>query len=112
MELLMSIVIGIVFSVTIYLFMSKDLLRVVAATLLLSHAVHLLLLTMSGLQRGAAPVLSFDAEAYTDPLPQALVLTAIVIAFAVTALLLVMSYRTYKVHKTDDLEELRGSADE
>lgn len=56
MELLMSIVIGIVFSVTIYLFMSKDLLRVVAATLLLSHAVHLLLLTMSGLQRGAAPV--------------------------------------------------------
>ncbi|GGP12534.1 Na(+)/H(+) antiporter subunit C [Oceanobacillus neutriphilus] len=112
MELLMSIVIGIIFSVTIYLFMSKNLLRVVAATLLLSHGVHLLLITMSGLQRGAAPILSFDADAYTDPLPQALVLTAIVISFGVTAILLVMSYRTYKVHKTDDLEELRGSADE
>ena len=48
MELVMSIIIGIIFSVTIYLFMSKNLLRVVAATLLLSHGVHLLLLTMSG----------------------------------------------------------------
>ncbi|WP_080874681.1 Na(+)/H(+) antiporter subunit C [Oceanobacillus timonensis] len=112
MELLMSIIIGIVFSVTVYLLMSKKLLRVIAGTLLLSHAVHLLLLTMSGLQRGASPILSFDAETYTDPLPQALVLTAIVISFGVTSILLVMAYRTYKVHKTDDLEELRGSADE
>ena len=112
MEILMSVVIGIVFSVSIYLFLSRSLLRVVLATVILSHGVHLLLLTMSGLQRGASPLLNLGAEAYTDPLPQALVLTAIVISFGVTSLLLVMAYRTYKVHKTDDLDQLRGSADE
>ncbi|GAB2569200.1 Na(+)/H(+) antiporter subunit C [Gracilibacillus alcaliphilus] len=112
MEVLMAIMIGIIFMVSIYLMMSRNLLRVAVATLLLSHGVHLLLLTMPGLQRGDAPILSFAADAYTDPLPHALILTAIVISFAVTSLLLVMAYRTYKVHKTDDLEDLRGSADE
>jgi len=112
MEILMSVVIGIVFSVSVYLLLSRSLLRVVLATVVLSHGVHLLLLTMSGLQRGAPPLLNLGAEAYTDPLPQALVLTAIVISFGVTSLLLVMAYRTYKVHKTDDLDQLRGSADE
>ena len=112
MEILMSVVIGIVFSVSVYLLLSRSLLRVVLATVVLSHGVHLLLLTMSGLQRGAPPLLNLEAEAYTDPLPQALVLTAIVISFGVTSLLLVMAYRTYKVHKTDDLDQLRGSADE
>ncbi|WP_249871027.1 Na(+)/H(+) antiporter subunit C [Oceanobacillus saliphilus] len=112
MEILMSIMIGIVFTVSIYLFLSRSLLRVTLATLLMSHGVHLLLLTLSGLQRGASPFLNFQADAYSDPLPQALVLTAIVISFGVTSLLLVMAYRTFKVHNTDDLEELRGSADE
>ena len=73
MEILMSVVIGIVFSVSIYLFLSRSLLRVVLATVVLSHGVHLLLLTMSGLQRGSPPLLNLGAEAYTDPLPQALV---------------------------------------
>ncbi|MBR3120214.1 Na(+)/H(+) antiporter subunit C [Oceanobacillus profundus] len=112
MEVLMSIVIGIIFTVSVYLFLSRSIIRVILGTLLLSHGVHLLLITMSELQRGAPPLLNLDADAYTDPLPQALVLTAIVIAFGVTSFLLVMAYRTYKEHKTDDLEELRGSADE
>ncbi|MBP2078120.1 Na(+)/H(+) antiporter subunit C [Oceanobacillus polygoni] len=112
MEILMSIIIGIIFTVSVYLFLSRSIIRVVLGTLLLSHGVHLLLITMSELQRGAPPLLNLGAESYTDPLPQALVLTAIVIAFGVTSLLLVMVYRTYKEHETDDLEELRGSADE
>jgi len=49
---------------------------------------------------------------FTDPLPQALILTAIVINFAVTALLLVLSYRSYQIFKTDDMERLRGNPDE
>lgn len=112
MEILMSVVIGIVFTVSVYLLLSRSLIRVIFGTLILSHGVHLLLLTMSRLQRGAPPLLNIDAEAYTDPLPQALILTAIVISFGVTSFLLVMAYRTYKVHQTDDLDQLRGSADE
>ncbi|WP_020007819.1 Na(+)/H(+) antiporter subunit C [Salinicoccus albus] len=112
MEIAMSIVIGIVFSVAVYMLLSRNIIRVVLGTLILSHGNHLLLITMSGLQRGAPPLLNFNEESYTDPLPQALVLTAIVIAFGVTAFLIVLVYRMYKEHELDDLEDLRGSIDE
>ena len=112
MEVLMSIVIGIIFSVSVYLLLTRSILRVILGTLLLSHGVHLLLITMSELERGAPPLLNLGADEFADPLPQALVLTAIAISFGVTAFLLVLAYRTYQEHKTDDLDELRGSADE
>ena len=112
MEIIMSIVIGIVFAVSVYLLLSRNLIRVILGTLIISHGVHLLLITMSELQRGAPPLLNYGEESYADPLPQALVLTAIVISFGVTSMLLVMAYRTYQEHKTEDLDQLRGSADE
>lgn len=112
MEILMSVIIGVIFMVSVYLLLSRSIFRVILGTLLISHGVHLLLMTMSELGRGAPPLLNIEAETYSDPLPQALVLTAIVIAFGVTSLLLVMAYRTYKVHGTDDLEQLRGTEDE
>lgn len=112
MEIVMSIVIGIVFAVSVYLLLSRNLIRVILGTLTISHGVHLLLITMSELQRGAPPLLNYGEESLTDPLPQALVLTAIVIAFGVSSMLLVMAYRTYQEHKTEDLDQLRGSADE
>ena len=112
MEVLMSVVVGIVFTVSVYLLLSRNIIRVIFGTLIMSHGVHLLLLTMAGLQRGGPPLLNMGEENYADPLPQALVLTAIVISFGVTSMLLVMAYRTYQEHKTEDLEQLRGSADE
>ena len=62
MEILMSVMIGIIFTVSIYLFLSRSLLRVIFGSLLLSHGVHLLLMTMSELQRGASPLLNLDAQ--------------------------------------------------
>ena len=113
MEILMILTCGILFSVATYMILTKSLLRVILGIVILSHGAHLLLLTLSGLKEGAAPpLLGEQAELYADPLPQALILTAIVISFGVTAFLLVLGYRTYKEHKTDDLDELRGSADE
>ncbi len=108
----MSITVGVLFMVGTYLILTKSILRVIVGLILLSHGAHLLILTMAGLQRGAPPLLSLEATTFTDPLPQALVLTAIVISFGVTSFLLVLAYRTYKEHKTDDLDQLRGSADE
>ncbi|OIJ16658.1 Na(+)/H(+) antiporter subunit C [Anaerobacillus alkalilacustris] len=112
MEILMIFVIGVIFTVSTYLILSKSLLRVVIGVIMLGHGAHLLFLTLAGLKQGAPPLLGEEAVAYADPLPQAVVLTAIVIGFGVTAFLLVIAYRTYKVHKTDDLDQLRGSADE
>lgn len=112
MEIVMSAVIGLIFAVAIYLMLSRNIIRVLIGTLMLSHSVHLILLTMSGLQRGAPPLLFLEAGEYSDPLPQALILTAIVINFGVTAFVSVLVYRTYKEHKTADLYDLRGAKDE
>lgn len=112
MEVLMIFAIGILFTVSTYLILTKSLLRVVLGVLILSHGAHLLFLTLSGLKTGSPPLLGEEAGAYTDPLPQALVLTAIVIGFGITAFMLVLAYRTYKVHETDNFDELRGSDDD
>ncbi len=58
MEILMTITIGVLFMVGTYLLLSKSLLRVILSLIILSHGAHLLLLTMGGLQRGTAPLLS------------------------------------------------------
>ncbi|TXC91249.1 Na(+)/H(+) antiporter subunit C [Metabacillus litoralis] len=109
MEVLMSIVVGILFSAAVYLMLSKSLLRIIIGTGLLSHGAHLLILTMGGLKTGAAPLLGEHAKVYVDPLPQALILTAIVISFGVTSFFLVLAYRSYQELGTDDMDQLRGN---
>ncbi|BAQ08981.1 monovalent cation/H+ antiporter subunit c [Bacillus sp. OxB-1] len=112
METLITILVGVLVTVAVYLLLSKNLIRVILGTALLSHAVHLLLITMGGLKKGSVPLLGENADSYTDALPQALILTAIVISFAVTAFLLVLAYRTYKETGFDELDALRGFKDE
>lgn len=104
----MSIAIGVLFTVGVYLLLSRSLLRIILGTSFLTHGVHLLLLTMSRLKTGSAPLLGENANAYADPLPQALILTSIVISFGVTSFLLVLAYRAYQTLGTDDIEQLRG----
>ncbi|MFP7493559.1 Na(+)/H(+) antiporter subunit C [Terribacillus saccharophilus] len=108
MEIIMIIVASILFGFAVYNILQKQLLRIIIGTTLLSHAAHLFILTMGKLKRGAAPVLTEGTENYTDPLPQALILTSIVISFGVTSLLLVLAYRAVKLNGTDNMEELRG----
>lgn len=112
MESLMMILIGILVAVATYLVLSRNMIRIILGTALLSHAVHLLILTVGGLKKGDVPLLSQSGGPFTDALPQALILTAIVISFATTAFLLVLAYRTYKTNGSDDLQELRGMPDE
>ncbi|MFZ3588238.1 Na(+)/H(+) antiporter subunit C [Bacillus sp. DJP31] len=112
MEILMSILSGVLFTCGIYLLLQKQLLRIILGTALLSHGAHLFILTMGGLRTGAPPILKEGVTSYTDPLPQALILTSIVISFGVTSFLLVLAYKTYKTNQTDNLEELRGTENE
>ncbi|GKV66604.1 MULTISPECIES: Na(+)/H(+) antiporter subunit C [Sporosarcina] len=109
MELMLSILIGVLFTAAVYLILSRSLLKVILGTGLLSHGAHLLILTMGGLSGSKPPVLIDGVTDFADPLPQALILTAIVISFGVTAVILVMAYRMYAVHKTDNMNELRGN---
>ncbi|GIN19853.1 MAG TPA: Na(+)/H(+) antiporter subunit C [Bacillus bacterium] len=109
MEIFMSVLIGFLFASAVYLMLSKSLLRIIIGTGLLSHGAHLLLLTMAGLKQGTVPLLGEQAKAYTDPIPQALILTAIVISFGVTAFFLVLAYRAYQELGTDNIDEMRGT---
>lgn len=109
MEFVMAIIIGVLFTASVYLLLSKSLLRVIFGTGLLSHGAHLLLLTMGGLGGTSPPVIADGATDYMDPLPQALILTAIVISFGVTAFILVLSYQTYSKHQTDNMDYMRGN---
>jgi len=108
----MSILVGILFAIGIYLILTKTLLRIILGTSILGHGVNLLIITMGGLKKGGPPLLGIKNLTYADSLPQALLLTAIVINFATTALFLVLSYRAYKVLGTDDTEQLRGVENE
>ncbi|AYC29950.1 Na(+)/H(+) antiporter subunit C [Paenisporosarcina cavernae] len=108
MEILMSFVIGFLFMAAVYLMLSRSLLRIIIGTAVLSHGAHLLLLTMGGFGGDAPPVLQHGETSYVDPLPQALILTAIVISFGVTAFFLVLAYRSYQELETDNMNLLRG----
>ncbi|KSU85838.1 MULTISPECIES: Na(+)/H(+) antiporter subunit C [Fictibacillus] len=112
MEILMCILGGALFAAGIYLLLQRQLLRIILGTALVSHGAHLLILTMGKLNRGAPPVLNEGIQHYTDPLPQALILTSIVISFGVTSFLLVLAYRAYQKNNTDMMDQLRGTEDE
>ncbi len=108
----MSLTIGILFAAGVYLVLSKSLLRIILGTSLLTHGVHLLLLTMARLKNGAPPLLADGTREYVDPLPQALILTSIVISFGVTSFFLVLAYKAYQRLGTDDVEQLREEGEE
>ena len=94
MEAIVSIAIGVLTGAGVWLLLRPRTFQVIIGLTLLSYAVNLFIFSTGGLRTGAAPVLLSgrvgDLAQHTDPLPQALVLTAIVIGFATTALFLVV----------------------
>jgi len=103
--LLFSGVVAVLFGTGAFLMLKADLFRVVVGMVMISNAAILALIG-SGLSRGAAPIHPLPDERLSDPLVQAMALTAIVIGFAVTALLLAIAYRVYTSHESVDLDEL------
>ena len=90
MEALIALVIGVLTASGVFLALRGQTFPVVLGLTFLSYAVNLFIFVMGRLAIGVPPVIS-DAAAYTDPLPQALVLTAIVISFGMTAFVIVLA---------------------
>lgn len=103
MELLMALAIGTLFGAGLYLCLRRRSFQLVLGMALLSHGANLLILNMGHIRKGMPPLIGAQAAGYTDPLVQALILTAIVIGFGVTAFLLVLAYRSYEENGTDDV---------
>lgn len=108
METLIIIVVGILITIATYLLLSNNMIQIILGAAVLTHAVHLLLMAMGGFKGEAVPIIGEDSTAYVDALPQALILTSIVINFAVTAFFLVLAYHIYRRTNSTDLRQLRG----
>ncbi len=93
MEILLSLSIGVLTGCGVFLILRAHTFPVVVGLTMLSYAVNVFLFSMGRLKVGAPAVISKEATEYADPLPQALVLTAIVIAFAMTAFIVVLSLK-------------------
>lgn len=104
MELLMSVVVGVMVAGGIYLMLRARTFPVIIGLSLLSYAVNLMLFASGGLKAGTGPVIEYGRSEYPDPMPQALVLTAIVIGFAMTAFVLVLALRARYELGTDAVD--------
>ncbi len=104
MEWLVATAIGVCAGSGIFLMLGRRTFDLVLGFGLLSHAVNCFIFVMGRLIPGAAPILTPAATVHADPLPQALVLTAIVIGFAMQALVLVLAMTAFGAHAEDHVD--------
>ena len=109
LEFLAAAAIGLMTAAGVRLALKARTFPVVLGMTFLSYAVNLFLFVMGRLTVGAPPILSESAQRYTDPLPQALVLTAIVISFGMTALVVVLALRTHLETGDDHVDGAGGA---
>lgn len=109
MEVVLSFAAGAVFAAAFYALLRRNFLRVVIGFMLISNAINLVIFIVGRLTRGLPPIVPYHEEqvlAAANPLPQALILTAIVISFGVTAFAFTLAYRVYRSLGTLDTDTL------
>lgn len=116
METALSALVGIFFAVAIYLMLSKHIIRILLGVAIMGNAVNLLIFTAGRILREVPPIipegLDMPAVPVANPLPQALILTAIVISFSFFAFLLVLAYRAYQEVGSDNTQGMRAAEPE
>ena len=113
LELLVASAIGVLTAAGVYLVLRRRTFPVVLGLAFLSYAINVFLFAMGRLVIVRPPLYDKAAEGYTDPLPQALVLTAIVIAFGMTAFVVVLALRSYLetgIDRVDGKSDAEGEA--
>ena len=109
MELILSLGIGLLTSAGIYLILRERMFSVIIGLTLLSYAINLLLFVSGRLIMGAPALIEPGVTQYTDPIPQALVLTAIVISFAMTAYIVALTLRAKGETDSDQVDTAERS---
>ena len=110
MEVLVALASGVLYASGIYLMLRRRLAQLIIGLGLLSNGTNLLIFASGGLTRARPPVVPEGSKMlqppYADPVPQALVLTAIVIGFGLLAFSLVLAHRVHATTGTDDVDDL------
>ncbi|MEX2514216.1 MAG: Na+/H+ antiporter subunit C [Cyclobacteriaceae bacterium] len=113
MEILLVIIIGLLYAAGIYLMLRRSLVKLIIGLILLGNGANLLIFLLGKIVKGNPPIIGETekmlTEIYADPVPQALILTAIVISFGLQAFAIILIKRAYKVVKTDDLDEMNAT---
>jgi multicomponent Na+:H+ antiporter subunit C len=111
MNYILAFVIGALYAAGLYMMMRRSIVKLIIGLVLIGHAANLLIFTVTGLERAVPPIIPPGAAGLStptaDPVPQALILTAIVIGFGVLAFALVLVHRAHQLVSTDDLDDMR-----
>ena len=109
MELLLAVTAGVLYATGIYLMLRRRLAQLIIGLGLLSNGTNILILSAAGVTRGKPPLVSparWGADQFADPVPQSLILTAIVIGFGVLAFALVLAHRVHRSTGSDDIDTI------
>jgi multicomponent Na+:H+ antiporter subunit C len=109
----LAIVVGVLYATGVYMMLRRSVVKLLIGIALLSHAANLLVFSAAGVVRGRPPIVEGGAAHLAptaDPLPQALVLTAIVIGFGVLAFAIALLHRAHQETGTDDIDRLDAFA--
>jgi multicomponent Na+:H+ antiporter subunit C len=108
LELLLAIVAGVLYATGVYLMLRRRLAQLIIGLSLLSNGSNILILSAAGVTRAKPPLIvrGVPLEQYADPVPQSLILTAIVIGFGVLAFSLVLAHRVHQSAGSDDIDAI------
>lgn len=108
MEIVMALIVGTLYAAGVYMIRRRSLVKLIIGLALIGYASNMLIFSMGELVRGNPPLLDGEIEfsSFADPLPQALILTAIVIGFGAQAFAIVLIRRMYQRIGTDDVDKL------
>lgn len=113
MEPIVAVLVGVLMAASVYLMLQRNFVRFIFGLTLLSHAANLLIFASGGLTRGRTPLIAAGEAApgpgIANAVPQALMLTAIVISFSLLAFVLVLAFRTYQELDTVDTDRMRAA---
>ena len=110
MEIVLAFVIGGLYAAGLFMMLRPIAVKLIIGISLLGHAANLLIFTIAGLTRGKPPLITGGlTTAAAVAMPQALILTAIVIGFAVQAFAVVLIQRVIQIVGTDDLDQMKAT---
>jgi multicomponent Na+:H+ antiporter subunit C len=112
-ELVLAVTAGVLYATGVYLMLRRRLAQVIIGLGLLSNGSNVLILAAAGVMRGKPPLVTeagMTADQFADPVPQSLILTAIVIGFGVLAFALVLAHRVHRSAASDDIDMIGPDA--
>src|SRR5690606_15543251 len=116
MEILLVILMGLLYAAGIYMLFRRSMVNLLLGIMLLSNGVNILIFLLGRITKGRPPVIDEASKVFTDiyadPIPQALILTAIVIGFGIQSFAIVLLKRVYVLINSDDLDNLNTPEDE